>query len=71
MNSEQMKTFNQRQIEMRIQLQTEHVKAMSWQTCLNCTNFMKDTEMCDIYRARPPAHIIVSGCSDYMIDIPF
>jgi len=62
--------YTQNQLELKIKLQDKMVAAYVWQTCLNCSNFLKD-ETCDLFKARPPAYIIVSGCKEYEQDIPF
>jgi len=43
------------------------------QNCTNCGHFDERTENCILYKARPPASIIVSGCDSYQEDdgIPF
>lgn len=40
-------------------------------TCINCVNWHGTTELCDKYKARPPAPTIVYGCKDWQPDIPF
>ena len=62
--------YNQNQRELKIQLQDKMINQYVCQTCLNCSNFNKD-ETCELYKAKPPAYIIVSGCKDYLQDIPF
>jgi hypothetical protein len=54
-----------------IELQAVLITATKWQTCLNCIDWSKDKEICNRFNARPPAHIIVSGCQDHFADIPF
>lgn len=39
-------------------------------TCLNCCNWDDKNEMCMKFKQRPPAKIIVVGCSEHT-DIPF
>lgn len=43
-------------------------------TCTNCINWAKSGpqgEGCMRYKARPPAEVIVIGCSMWEADIPF
>lgn len=39
-------------------------------TCLNCGHWQDNPEMCLKFKQRPPAKIIVVGCSEHT-DIPF
>lgn len=58
----------------RIILQKEMVKRVDWLCCDNCINWNKTQELCEAIKpaARPPAHIIATGCdSHYERDIPF
>lgn len=38
--------------------------------CLNCHNWQDKNEICSKYNQRPPALIIIKGCSEHT-DIPF
>lgn len=42
-------------------------------SCLTCQYWDERTELCDKFKARPPAHIIVNACPDYFDnnEIPF
>lgn len=42
-------------------------------SCLNCTFWREDTEICGKFNQRPPAPIIVNACKEYSDcdDIPF
>lgn len=42
-----------------------------FRNCLNCANFHYETEICAMYKQRPPARIIVTGCPDHTDLIPF
>lgn len=42
-----------------------------WRSCLGCINFSHRDEQCMMFKARPPAKVIVHGCRDYDQDIPF
>jgi hypothetical protein len=64
--------FEQR-AEERNAIITEHqnrvINSHAWRCCLNCANWFG--EQCAMYKAMPPPHIIVNGCKDHDIDIPF
>ena len=41
-------------------------------SCFNCEHMNKETELCDLYKMRPPMHIIIYACGDsWMGEIPF
>ena len=40
-------------------------------TCLDCANFVESSEHCNIANARPPARVIVEGCSKFQNNEPF
>lgn len=42
-----------------------------FKTCITCTNWRHETELCGLYKQRPPARIIASGCESYNDEIPF
>lgn len=49
-----------------------------FRSCLNCDHWINDEdkrtelrETCDLYHARPPARIIITGCSSHSDTIPF
>jgi hypothetical protein len=50
---------------------------MLFQSCIVCTHFNSDTEICKMFNVRPPAKIIVFGCVKFQesdgedFDIPF
>lgn len=48
-------------------------KYFPFQSCINCKNFNEPDEICILYSKRPPAKVIVFGCSSYddIGDIPF
>ena len=54
----------------RIEFQKEIIATGVWQSCLNCSQFT-EAEQCQLFKARPPAHIIVNGCKDHLSDCPF
>lgn len=39
--------------------------------CTKCANFNNETEVCQLFNARPPASTIVEGCDKWELDIPF
>lgn len=56
----------------RIGVQELAIKYDQWQTCVNCDHWDKAAEVCDKFgKQRPPAYIIVTGCQDHVIEIPF
>lgn len=42
-------------------------------SCISCKSFDEQAEMCDAYKARPPARVIAFACPTYRDknDIPF
>lgn len=41
-------------------------------SCLNCDSFRQETETCALFKARPPARVIVFSCGDQWLgEIPF
>lgn len=42
-----------------------------FQTCLNCEFWNKEKETCEKFNMRPPAKVIVVGCSEHSDIIPF
>jgi len=55
----------------RMAFQDKAIACGIWQSCLNCSNFEPDSEVCKLFKQRPPAYIVVSGCKDHIGDIPF
>jgi hypothetical protein len=39
--------------------------------CVTCEFFDDKQELCTIFKARPPATVIVKGCDRYENEIPF
>jgi len=35
-------------------------------SCINCTQFNHETEVCNKFNARPPAKVIARGCPDWI-----
>jgi hypothetical protein len=47
-----------------------------FRSCLNCEHWIKEgaplnPETCGLYKSRPPARIIVTGCESHSDNIPF
>lgn len=44
-----------------------------FQSCISCSNFIEQTEICKLANQRPPARIITFGCNKYNDnqEIPF
>ena len=41
-------------------------------SCLNCTRFNEQTEVCILYDQRPPARIVAKACERWeSIELPF
>lgn len=40
-------------------------------SCINCQNFNEKMEICKLANQRPPARIIVFGCSEWDGGIPY
>lgn len=68
---ENLKVKNIEIARHRINLQDSLIQRDQWQTCINCDDFVKETEECKMHKARPPAYIIVSGCENHTMAIPF
>lgn len=56
---------------MVIKFQKDVVKMGTWQCCLSCDYWQHKDEFCEKFKARPPADVIVTGCPEFMDDIPF
>jgi len=58
--------------ELNSQLHKELVAHYIVRSCLNCENFDKRKEQCDLAPGqRPPAEILVYGCIKWEMLIPF
>jgi hypothetical protein len=66
--------------DAKIEFQKRMIKDDAWQCCLNCEEWQvggvsNDGTVtptgCALHRAMPPPEIIVTGCNDHMMDIPF
>jgi hypothetical protein len=47
------------------------IDTFNWECCPNCDHWDDGTEMCKKFGARPPAKVIVIGCVEYEVGIPF
>jgi len=54
LRSELLKLFNQALVE-----------ADALKTCITCSEFTEETEICKKFKARPPARVIAFGCSSF------
>lgn len=41
-----------------------------FRNCTECMYWKSDGEMCDLYKQRPPAQVIIDGCDSFDV-IPF
>lgn len=62
----------------RIQIQELLIKRDQWQTCMNCDSYTKEKGMgadppfyCMRHGGTPPPNVVVNGCPQHMMDIPF
>lgn len=54
-----------------IERQKAQIDNFIWQNCPNCEHWNKDKEECKQWNVRPPASIIVVGCENWFVNIPF
>jgi len=40
-------------------------------SCIYCTNFDEENELCRLANQRPPARVVVQGCPKFDLEIPF
>ena len=40
-------------------------------SCISCTHYCQQKELCKKWQSKPPAKIIVIGCDSHSPDIPF
>jgi len=57
--------------KLRSDNQKAQVDNFLWQCCLNCDQWEKDKELCQKWNMKPPAKIIILGCEDWEVSIPF
>ena len=53
------------------QIQDHLINSNFWTTCLNCDEWDSSNEKCLTYDQRPPATVIVKGCQEWIMLIPF
>lgn len=56
--------------EQIIRFQKDSILMGTWQCCLSC-DFWGRNEICEKFKARPPALVIATGCPEYIDLIPF
>lgn len=55
-----------------VQLMVDRMMDEGWfRTCLNCEHFDEPKEWCKVWKAKPPAKVIVIGCEEHSDTIPF
>jgi hypothetical protein len=57
--------------KLEIAIQNAAIADGTWSTCLKCDHWNETAETCVYYNQRPPAWVIVNGCDDFQIEIPF
>lgn len=57
--------------KVRAELHKAAIETQSFTSCLNCSNWNEHHQGCELFKATPPAHIIVFGCDRHLFDIPF
>lgn len=66
--------FTVQQFMMEL-LQVNAERTEYFKTCLTCSHFNQETEICDLANSRPPAKVIANACPSYNDmddpDIPF
>jgi hypothetical protein len=64
MNSNDRKKLNEFN-QITIDFQNKVVNNCSWNCCLNCTNYDGKSEICNLYKQRPPITVSVFGCVEH------
>jgi hypothetical protein len=57
--------------ETRMRSQELIIRLSHWCSCINCDYWLKAEELCDRYKVRPPANVIVTGCNTWTDEVPF
>ena len=57
-------------IHLKQQLHQELIKYDVVISCLNCY-YRTDVETCAKYNCKPPDKVLVYGCDEWLVDIPF
>lgn len=63
--------YNDKLSKVRSELHKICVENQTFVSCLNCTHWNEHHQGCELFKATPPAHIIVFGCDKHQFDIPF
>ena len=60
-------------LNLKSTLERVFKESFPFQSCINCLHFNEKEEICKLYKARPPARVIVFGCSSYadVDEVPF
>lgn len=69
-----MKTLRQEAaIELNSAINGIMIRLDPFRSCLTCINFDEPSEICKLYKQRPPARIIVNGCPSFddISEVPF
>lgn len=67
LNSE---AYRKQRVHM-IKLQNDLIRAGSIPTCTNCEHWDKIKQLCTRWKMLPPAEVIVTGCEEWINEIPF
>ena len=54
-----------------VKFQKELLDANVWRSCLNCEEWHPSQRLCMKYKMLPPPEVIVHGCPEWLISIPF
>lgn len=57
--------------KLRADNQKAQVDNFLWQCCPNCFQWDDKAEQCGKWNMKPPAKVILLGCEDWEVDIPF
>lgn len=80
---DQAKARDEACAKYRIDIQTVLIQRDQWQTCMNCDSYTKAkgehvaelgervSFWCREHRAYPPPDVVVNGCPQHQMDIPF
>ena len=75
MNIEQLKRESDREVTVaKIALEfAEYMRDKGLlRNCINCAHWSgAKTEICGLFKMRPPATVIVTGCNEHTDNIPF
>lgn len=57
--------------KLRADNQKAQVDNFLWQCCPNCDQWDRDKDVCKKWNIAPPAKVIILGCEDWEVNIPF